>query len=201
MTDNFYGRLDILMGSMFSGKSSALIRKLSQLSGEPLFLNVLYINHAIDDRAETDYSSHSPLLKDTKLNYDTVKADDISKLIDIAKEYDVIGIDETQFFSKNVVDFVLQLVEKHNKYVIVAGLDGDFRRNKFGHLLDLIPFADNVTKLHAYCKPCAENKKTLVTALFTNYQNDTHETVIVGAGEKYQPVCRKCYLHINGGGI
>ena len=121
----------------------------------------------------------------------------------LAKEkgYDVIGIDETQFFSKNIVDFVLQLVEKHNKYVIVSGLDGDFRRNKFGHLLDLIPFADNVTKLHAYCKPCAENKKTLVTALFTNYQNDTHETVIVGAGEKYQPVCRKCYLHINGGKI
>lgn len=197
MTDNFYGRLDILFGSMFSGKSSALIRKLSQLSGPPLYLSVLYINHAIDIRAETDFSSHSPLLKGQKLQYDTIKTDSITSLNELAKGYDVIGIDETQFFDADIKDFVLELVEKHNKYVIVAGLDGDYRRNKFGHILDLIPFADNVTKLHAYCKPCAEERKTLVTALFTHYKSKSDSNVIIGDDSIYQAVCRKCYLRYN----
>ena len=198
MTDNFYGRLDILFGSMFSGKSSALIRKLSQLSGPPLFLSVLYINHSIDDRADTDFSTHSTLLKGQTLQYDTLKTSDIGSLISTAKNYDVIGVDETQFFDAGIKDFVLELVEKHNKYVIVAGLDGDYRRNKFGYILDLIPFADNVTKLHAYCKPCAEERKTLVTALFTHYKSKSDSNVIIGDDAIYQAVCRKCYLKYNG---
>ena len=190
-------RLDLLFGSMMSGKTSALLRKLTQLA--EMGLSTLYINHGIDDRAQTHYSTHCSLLKDQKLNITTIKADSLSSLsVEFLKEFDVIGIDEAQFFDETLVSFVRDLVDVHKKYVIVVGLDGDFRRQKFGYILDLIPIADNVTKLHAYCKRCAEHKKTLVNALFTHYiaQEELDSTVNVGGAEKYQALCRDCYLEL-----
>ncbi len=192
-------RLDILIGSMFSEKTSALLRKLTQLS--EMGLSVLYINHVIDDRSQTVYSPPSPLLKGQTLNITTMKVTDFRSIsVEDLDRVDVIGIDEAQFFDEYLIEFVRTLIDIHKKYVIVVGLDGNYRREKFGHILDLIPLADNVTKLHAYCKRCAENKKTLVSALFTHYnapKDDTTGTVIVGGSEKYEALCRECYLQLN----
>jgi thymidine kinase len=116
----------------------------------------------------------------------------------------VIGIDEAQFFDEYLVDFVHNLVEEQRKYVIVVGLDGDFKRQRFGHILDLIPFADNVAKLHAYCKRCAETKKTLTAALFSHYTSGTpnvvEDAVIVGGSDLFQAVCRSCYRELTDEG-
>ena len=188
-------RLDIMLGSMFSGKSSALLRKLSQF--EEMGLSALYINHDLDNRSGNAYSTHSPLLKDRPLEMTTLKTKNLESIeMSSLSPFDVIGIDEAQFFGEELVSFVKKLVENHNKYVIIVGLDGDYRREKFGYLLDLIPLADNVVKLHAYCKRCAENHKTLRNALFT-HRTVAVNGILVGGSESYDPVCRGCYLELN----
>ena len=162
-------------------------------------LSALYINHGVDDRAKTMYSTHSTLLQNQNLNISATKTSNLLELsIDVLIQFDVIGIDEAQFFDDTLVPFVQNLVDVHKKYVIVVGLDGNFRREKFGHILELIPIADNVTKLHAYCKRCAERKKTLVNASFTHYVQGScdGDTVIVGGAEKYIALCRDCYLEL-----
>ena len=189
-------RLDILVGSMMAGKTSALIRKLTILA--EMGLSALYINHGIDNRSDANYSTHSPLLKNQDLNITTMKTTDLSCIAtsDIS-QFDVIGIDEAQFFDESLIHFVHDMVDNHKKYVLVVGLDGDFKRQKFGHILDLIPFADNVAKLHAFCKRCASERKVLVNALFTHYtaaEQFSDDSIKVGGAEKYEAVCRECYL-------
>ena len=195
----YQSRLDIYLGPMFSGKSTTLIRKLTLLA--EMGLNALYINHGIDTRSQSDYSTHSPLLQDCELMITTMKATKLQEIpISQLKSFDIIGIDEAQFFKEEMVPFVRELVDVHHKYVIVVGLDGSFKREKLGYTLDLIPMADNVVKLHAYCKRCATMNKTLRSALFTHYTAERLESdsiIIVGGAEKYQAVCRECYLELN----
>lgn len=185
--------LDIFIGCMFAEKSGCLLRKLTKFS--ELGLQVLYINHAIDTRSDKAYSTHSKLIKGAKLVFDSTKLE-VLENPDAYKDYDVIGIDETNLFGPEIVPFVLHLVEKLGKYVIVVGLDSTSERKKFGHIVDLIPYADNVTKLHAYCKNCV-GKGQLKTAIFTHRNSDDKNTVLIGADEHYQAVCRKCYLELN----
>ena len=102
--------------------------------------------------------------------------------------YDVILINEGQFFN-DLVEHVLHYVEKMNKIVYVCGLDGDFRRNKFGSILDLIPYCDDITKLKAFCAGCKTGKKGLFSK--RTIQN---ETQLVIGNDIYMPVCRSCYV-------
>lgn len=189
------GRLDIMLGSMFSGKSSALLRKLSQL--ESMGEKVLYINHSIDIREETKYSTHCRLTKGRELTFDSIKLSTLF-LTENIKSYDVIGIDEAQFFGEDLISFVDSLL-KNKKYVIVVGLDGTADRKPFGYILQLIPLADNVAKLHAYCRHCYSSTKSLTTAIFSHKLSieNKNKDVDVGASEKYIPVCRKCYEELN----
>jgi len=190
------GKLNIMIGSMFSGKSSAILRKLSQFT--EMGLNVLYINHGLDTRAETGYSTHCKILQYGKIDIPTIKVTNLNTIdLKLVIDADVIAIDEAQFFEYELVAFVLDLVEQYDKYVLVAGLDGNYKRQKFGYILDLIPYADNVTKLHAYCKPCSTRSKKLETALFTNYNGNTNELIVIGGANEYEAVCRKCYLELN----
>jgi thymidine kinase len=100
---------------------------------------------------------------------------------------DVILINEGQFFSdlKNVV---LSLVETHGKCVYIYALDGDFKRNKFGEVADLIPYSDTVTKLHALCSMCKDGTH----AIFSKRISSENEQVVIGS-DNYKPVCRTCY--------
>jgi len=195
------GRLDLMIGSMYSGKSSALLRKLSQFSdiGE----KVLYINHSIDTRSNSDYSTHCKLINGSELTFDSMKIQSFkdfrySKVYDgINKKYSIVGIDEAQFFDESLIDFVLYLVETLDIYVIVVGLDGTFERKPFGNILNLIPYCDNLTKLHAICKSCYSDKKEIVTAIFSLRTVKNKDQVLVGAEDSYIPVCRECYLTLN----
>lgn len=186
------GRLDIITGPMFAGKSTELLRRLNIESILPL--KVVYINHTSDNRTEGPFSTHNPMYTDTLT--ERIDAKDCLKLGDILPEilhYDIIGIDEAQFFP-DLVDIVLRCVEKYNKHVIVAGLTTDCFRNKFGFISDLIHYSDTYTSLPAYCAQCATEKRRR-EAIFTYRFSDNTEQTCVGGKDKYLPLCRGCYIN------
>ena len=108
--------------------------------------------------------------------------------MNILSEYDVFLINEGQFF-EDIIDVIPELVDKYDKKVYICGLDGDFKRKKFGKLLDLIPLADKVIKKVALCKICKNGKKGIFTMRLTNEE----EQIVVGEAN-YIPVCRQCFL-------
>jgi thymidine kinase len=121
----------------------------------------------------------------------------VDHLLDIdsseLQEYQMIGIDEGQFFPDLVIA-VTHWVEELNKHVVVAGLNGDSQRRRFGQILDLIPICDNIHKLSSYCLPCSQRQR-LVKALFSyRMGTDDRAQVLVGGHETFNPVCRSCYL-------
>ena len=178
------GSIKIIIGSMFSGKSTEIIRLINRY--KTLKKNILAINHSSDIRyGENKIISHNkeshdclsvtqlkPLLQDTRFN-----------------ECDVIFIEEAQFFS-DLFDFVTQSADFHNKIVVVAGLDGTYKREPFGDVLRLIPHAESVIKLHALCLKCNDG----TTASFTKRIINDESDILVGSTESYIAVCRKHYL-------
>jgi thymidine kinase len=104
---------------------------------------------------------------------------------------DVILVNEGQFF-EDLYEVVKKWVEIEGKDVVVAGLDGDSNRNKFGQMLDLIPIADKVKKLNSFCMICKYSKK----APFTMRCTDQKEQVLIGS-DCYKPVCRLCYCYFD----
>tara|TARA_Y100000592_G_C5340940_1_gene254211 strand:+ start:31 stop:585 length:555 start_codon:yes stop_codon:yes gene_type:complete len=180
--------LEIIIGPMFSGKTTELLRRLT--SYNCINKKCIYINSSLDTREETNFSTHNPLIKDININ--SLKVDSIDdSFIEKVKDYDVIGIDESQLFSGKLERCVITLVDCMNKIVIVSGLNGDFQRNKFGKILDLIPHCDSVIKLYPYCKKCSE-EGCVSRALFSKRIGNKNEVIDVGYNN-YIPVCRKCY--------
>ena len=180
METNFDGRLELIMGNMFSGKSTELIRRINRQKS--ITKKILIINYIDDNR----YSSNSVATHDhVKINCLKLK-----KLSDLnnnfVKDYDCFFIDEGQFFS-DLYSFVKDLVELHKKHVVVSGLDGDSDRNAFGEIIKLIPICDKVDKLNAYCNKC--NNGTV--APFTKRTIQSKSVVDIGGSDKYIPVCRK----------
>lgn len=169
--------LEIIMGSMYSGKSTELVRRVNRLRSIGMYC--LIVNHTNDTRVDGNFlQTHDG--KQIK----AVKTDDI--LLLNTKPYDVIAIDEAQFFS-NLVPAV-SLMVKQNTHVIVAGLTGDYQRQKFGEILDLIPLADDVAFTRALCQKCAHPHRP---ASFTKRISDEKETISVESS--YIAVCRQCY--------
>ena len=181
--------LTIVLGPMFSGKSSYLlssIRRYKELDW-PVFI----ITSSFDKR----YTTESKIVNH---NQESCNADiAVKKLLDVSKKKDyleskVIIIEEAQFFS-DLVEFVLEAVEVYEKHVIVAGLDGDALRKPFGSLLELIPYADTIVKLKALCKKCGDGKE----ALFTSKKLHDINIVDIGGSDKYEALCRKHYIAYN----
>jgi thymidine kinase len=172
--------LEIIVGPMFSGKTSKLLDIYKQCK----FCNirVIIVNHEIDKRYhDTMVSSHdkvlAPCIQTSQL------ADVKSELIE---KYDVILINEGQFFG-DLSSVVIELLQSRKK-VYVCGLDGDFRRKKFGNILDLIPMCDKITKLTSLCSKCRDGTPGIFSMRLTDSTNQT----MVGS-DSYIPVCRKCY--------
>lgn len=178
-------KLEIVFGPMYSGKSTRLLHELSRYQKGP-HKKIFMINSKVDTRVtENLISTHNTTISTSELN--TIKALDLMEITN-SKEFEiaeVIGIDEAQFF-RDLVTFCLYAVEERGKHVIVSGLAEDFQRNKFGHILDLIPYADHVTKLNALCK-CGKD------AIFTKRISASKEQVLVGANDAYIAVCRNCF--------
>lgn len=192
------GYLSMIIGPMFSSKTSRLIQELSTLAD--LGFSTLYINHSSDNRliefSDVNITTHSGQFKGISDKIKCLKLNKLSELTNY-KHYEIIGIDECQFFD-DLNEVVHQLVDIDNKYVIITGLDGDINRKSFGNVLSLIPFADSVIKTNAYCKSCRSVKGKLVKAPFTklliNDSKSNEQYVKVGSSDLYLPVCRNCYL-------
>lgn len=191
--------LEIFLGCMFAAKSTNVLARLFTVT--EVGLNALYINHKIDVRNKDDvFSSHNPQLRN-KLSEGKVRMIQTDCLESINKalieEADVIAIDEAHFFPD--LNLAVEWVDKLHKRVIIASLDGNYKRERFGKVLDLIPKADTVTKLSAYCVLCSKNK-ILRPAIFTHkfVKPNTADTIVdVGAHDKYASLCRACYLTEN----
>lgn len=170
--------IEIIMGCMFSGKSSELIRRLKR--HQAINESILVINSSIDTR-----SNSSVIKTHNSDTFDCIKVSDLSS-IELYENIDVIAIDEAQFFS-GLKDFVIRMKSKV-KRIIIAGLDGDCFQNQFGEILQIIPIADEIIKLHALCMICKDG----TLAPFTKrYCNDTIQE-LVGDSNIYKSVCKNC---------
>jgi len=181
------GKLEVICGSMFSGKSEELIRRL--IRAEIAKQKTCVFKHKLDDRMEIDYiRAH---------NGDKIKAIALDRPQDmslfITDQIQVIGIDEVQFFSPEIISVIHSLVEQ-GKRVIAAGLDLDFRGIPFGCMPTLMAIADSVTKLQAVCIECGLDAR-FTQRLIDNKPARFNDPVIkIGAQECYQARCRDCFV-------
>lgn len=169
------GELHIIIGCMFSGKTTELLRIANRLKS--VEQKVLLINYYEDIRySNTDIKTHDNTHTDIKSFF--IKTLDIDY-----SDYDVICINEAQFFTE-LRKFCLRAIND-NKIVYVSGLDGDFQQKPFGEILDLIPLCNSINRLNAFCKIC----KNGTPAFFTKRLTDSLEQKLIGVNE-YIPVCR-----------
>ena len=186
-------QLHIILGPMFSGKSTYLINKINNLLATQNIQtgDILVINHSSDTRYDIDkICSHDGIKIDCKsfqnLN-DTYNTLLESSTWDNLK---YIFIDESQFFN-DLYEFVKTTLITSNKQIYIAGLDGDFKQEPFKNskILDLIPWATTITKLNAKCYICNN-----IAPYTKRICNNTNQTILIGGSETYQPVCIK---HLN----
>lgn len=186
-TKKHKGKLDVICGSMFSGKTEELIRRLRRSTIAQLKTQIF--KQGLDvDRVMTEclYSHGGNTLSATAIKTPAV----LKELL--FDETQVVGIDEVQFFTLDIVNVIQELVDA-GKHVIVAGLDLDFRGGPFGCMPTLLALADTVTKLKAICVVCGGDAY-ISQRIIDGRPAQAHEPVIlVGAQESYQARCRSCY--------
>ncbi|KZZ83817.1 thymidine kinase [Bacillus sp. SJS] len=179
----FSGWLEIICGSMFSGKSEELIRRVRR--AQYAKQNVLVFKPSIDNRySEKEVVSHNGT---TIICSPVPSSEDVLKLVD--EDTDVVAIDEIQFFDAGIMEVVTTLADRGHR-VIAAGLDQDFRGEPFGIMPDLMAIAETVTKLQAVCSVCgspASRTQRLIDGKPAAYQDPI---ILVGASESYEPRCR-----------
>lgn len=180
--------LELIIGPMFAGKTSAIQTIIRR--HESLGIKCAVYKPIIDIRyGEDTYIYNHDNMKVTAKPVAYLKPNRYQESYMSAA---LIIVEEGQFFL-DLFEFVMAAVEEDNKHVVVAGLDGDRFRKPFGQILDLVPVADKVTKLTAFCKRCAADH-AIVPALFTYSLIDSIRSVEVGGAEIYEPVCRGHYL-------
>lgn len=177
------GWIEVICGSMFSGKTEELIRRLKR--AQYAYQQVMVFKPSRDTRYdEVNIVSHDS---------NTIGSTPVSSSADIlgfCEDYNVIGVDEAQFFDPGIVD-VCQKLAFYGKRVIVAGLDMDFAGNPFGPMPALLSVAEYITKVHAICVHCGN------LATHSYRLTDDNEQVVLGAKDIYEPRCRVCYLEGN----
>jgi thymidine kinase len=186
------GRLEVISGSMFSGKSEELIRRVRR--AELAYLKTSVFKHSFDDRMSVNsIDTHNG----DKLNAISIKdPEEIKK--NITEETQIVAIDEVQFFKPEIVRTILDLVEDGKK-VIAAGLDLDFRGVPFGPIPPLLAIADRITKLYAVCMTCgndAHYSQRLINGRAAKFNDPI---VLIGAQDVYQARCRDCFIIDNVG--
>lgn len=176
------GEIQLIIGPMFSGKSTELIRRIRRY--EIAEKTCIIIKHLKDTRYEEEYVKTHDQQKIKA--FSTVY---LMSIIDKVRQYQIIGIDEGQFFP-DILEFS-DLLANEGHIVIIAALDATFQRKPFNEICNLIPLCEKVTKLTAVCKECHHNE-----ASFTKRLSDEKEIEVIGGYDKYRPVCRKCYFRI-----
>jgi thymidine kinase len=176
------GWIEVICGSMFSGKTEELIRRMkrAQFANQKLVL----FKPVIDDRYHTEnvVSHQGSSLK-------AIPVSNSKEILDLWKNEKVVAIDEAQFFDEGIIDVCNELAKKGSR-VILAGLDMDYKGVPFGPMPNLLSIAEYVTKVHAICVSCGN------LAQYSHRTANETGQVLVGAVEKYQPLCRACYNKI-----
>ena len=173
------GKIKLLIGPMFSGKSTRLVetvRKYSFKNKKTILINFV---------GDTRYSAESKIVTHDQIKYDSLTCKLLSEKIETLEKYDVIGIDEGQFFAD-----LVSICEKLcylGKIVVVAALSGDFLMKPFPNVAELISKADKIKLMKAYCFYCHK------VAGFSLRTVNSNETILIGASEAYRPVCKACY--------
>ena len=175
------GWIEVIVGSMFSGKSEELIRRLRR--ARIARQKVQVFKPHIDTRYSiTEIVSHSEMRHDSSA---VSKAKEILALVE--SDTEVVGIDEGQFFDSEIVNVANELAN-NGKRVIIAGLDQDFTGTPFEPMPQLLATAEFITKTHAICVVCGR------TANYSQRTFQSNEQVEVGAADKYEARCRKCFV-------
>lgn len=178
------GWIEVIAGSMFSGKTEELIRRLNR--AKIARQKVEIFKPQIDNRySELEVVSHdSNSIRSTPVPSS-------GNILLMVSEVDVVGIDEAQFFDMGIVDVCRQLADQGIR-VIVAGLDMDFKRLPFGPMPDLLATAEYVTKVHAICMHCGS------LAQYSYRKTASDKLVVLGETDSYEPLCRECFLKAQG---
>ena len=177
--ENRKGWIEVITGSMFSGKTEELIRRINRvkIAGQ----KIMVFKPAMEKRYSTDkVVSHDAKKVESVAVY---KANDILKFV---KDIQVVCIDEAQFFEKTLTKVCDQMANS-GKRVIVAGLDMDYSGKPFGPMPELLVTAEYITKLHAICTNCGE------LAQYSHRLIPEKEKIVLGEKNEYTPLCRKCY--------
>jgi len=173
------GWIEVICGSMFSGKTEELIRRLRR--AEYAKLKVEIFKPLIDTRySEEEVVSHD----ETTIR--STPVDSSGNILLLTGDVDVVGIDEAQFFDKNLVDVCTQLANSGIR-VVVAGLDMDYLGKPFGPMPELMARAEYVTKVHAICMQCGN------LAQFSHRIAKSDKLVLLGEKSEYEPLCRVCF--------
>ncbi len=175
------GWIEVITGSMFSGKTEELIRRLKRANFANLKVEIF--KPVIDTR----YSESKVVSHDSNAIVST-QVESASNISLMANNVDVVGIDEAQFFDNGLIEVCNRLADSGIR-VIVAGLDMDFRGNPFGPVPALISIAEYVTKVHAICMRCGN------LAHYSYRKSDTDKIVLLGEKDIYEALCRNCYNH------
>lgn len=173
------GSIEVICGSMFSGKTEELIRRLKRANFAKQRVEIF--KPKIDNRySEEDVVSHD------KNAIRSTPVESSGSILLMSTEVDVIGIDEAQFFDDGLVDVCKELANNGIR-VIIAGLDMDFRCTPFGPMPALMAIADDVFKVHAICVRCGS------LAYVSHRLVAGEKQVLIGETAEYEPICRDCY--------
>ncbi len=173
------GWIEIIVGSMFSGKTEELLRRLKR--SEIARQKVVLFKTSLDDR----YSEEHVVSHDSNIMV-ARKVDNSAEISHWAENYEVVGIDEVQFFDEGIIE-VSQKLASQGKRVIMAGLDMDFSGRPFGPVPGLMAVAEYVTKLHAICQQCGR------LATHSYRLMPSRDQILLGASEQYEARCRVCF--------
>src|SRR5689334_2205461 len=175
------GWIEVIAGSMFSGKSEELIRRLRR--ARIARLKVQVFKPKIDVRY-----SHDHIVSHSEMRHESSTVETAAELLSkVEKETEVVGIDEGQFFDNDLVDVANELARRGLR-VIIAGLDQDYTGKPFEPMPQLLAVAEYITKTHAICVRCGQ------PANYSQRTFDSEERVAVGAGGMYEARCRRCFV-------
>ena len=174
------GWIEVITGSMFSGKTEELLRRLkrARIANQ----RVEIFKPMIDTR----YSDEQVVSHDRNVIRST-PVESTGNILLLTGDVDVVGIDEAQFFDKGLSEVCTTLANQGIR-VIVAGLDMDFEGNPFGPIPELLAVAEYVTKVHAICMRCGD------LAQFSHRLNSEKQTIMLGEKQEYEPLCRSCFI-------
>lgn len=177
------GWIEVICGSMFSGKTEELIRRLNRarIARQKVEIFKPAIDTRYDEECVVSHDAHS---------ISSTPVQQASQILLLSSDAQVVGIDEAQFFDNELPSVCNTLANKGIR-VIVAGLDMDYLGHPFGPIPALLATAEYVTKIHAVCMHCGD------LAQYTHRTIQDDQLVVLGEKDSYEPLCRKCYLEKN----